>query len=249
MSLRRLALWLTVLTLGFGGPAAADTVSVAVAANFVEPAQEIAKAFKTATGHDARISPGASGQLLTQIGHGAPYAVFLSADAERPQKAEADGLGVAGTRFTYAVGRLALYSPKPGFASARTLAADRFGKLAIADPAVAPYGVAALETLSAMGLKDRLQARLVMGNSIAQAHQFAASGAAGLGFVALSQVIAEPKTTYWVVPQDRHKPIAQQAILLKSAAADPAARAFLGFLKGPQARAIIGRYGYEAPAR
>jgi molybdate transport system substrate-binding protein len=249
MPLRRLTLGLCLWAFSLTGQAWADTVSVGVAANFAEPAQAIATAFKAATGHEARISPGASGQLLTQIAHGAPYGVFLSADTERPQKAEADGLGVAGTRFTYAVGRLALYSPRPGFASARTLGADRFGKLAIADPAVAPYGVAALETLAALGLKDRLQGRLVMGTSIAQAHQFAASGAAGLGFVALSQVISEPKTTYWIVPAGRHSPIAQQAILLKSAANDPAARAFLAFLKGPQARAIIRRYGYEAPAR
>ncbi|WP_091736177.1 molybdate ABC transporter substrate-binding protein [Phenylobacterium immobile] len=249
MLLRRLTVGLCLLTLGFAGQAAADTISVAVAANFAEPAQQIAQAFKASTGHEARISPGASGQLLTQIAHGAPYAVFLSADAERPRRAETDGLGVAGTRFTYAVGRLALYSPRPGFASAGTLAEDRFGKLAIADPAVAPYGAAALETLAVMGLKDRLQGRVVLGSSIAQAHQFVASGAAGLGFVALSQVIGEPQTTYWIVPANRHKPIAQQAILLKAGADEPTARAFLTFLKGPQARAIIRRYGYAAPSR
>ncbi len=249
MLLRRLALGITGALCALAGPAAAASISVAVAANFAEPAQEIAKAFRAATGDEATISPGASGQLYNQIAHGAPYAVLLSADAERPLKAEADGLGVAGTRFTYAVGRLALYSPKPGSASQKALAAGRFGKLAVADPAVAPYGVAAIETLASLGLGDRLKGQLVMGASIAQTYQFAASGAADLAFVALSQVIAEPATRYWLVPASRHKPIAQQAILLKVGADQPAATRFLAFLRGPQARAIIRRYGYEAPAR
>lgn len=245
MPLRCLALTVAVILTALATPAAAATISVAVAANFLEPAQATAKAFQAATGHAVRISPGASGQLYSQIVHGAPFAVLLSADAERPRKAEQDGLGVAGTRFTYAVGRLALYSAKPGLAAPAALAAGRFDKLAIADPAVAPYGAAALETLAAMGLKDRLKDRLVMGTSIAQAYQFTATGAADLGFVALSQVIGEPRARYWIVPADRHQPIAQQAILLKPGADDPAAKAFLAYLRGPQARAIIRRYGYE----
>lgn len=246
MFLRRLALGLAAALALSAGPAAAASVSVAVAANFAEPAQAIARAFQAATGHEAKISPGASGQLYAQIAHGAPYQVLLSADAERPLKAEQAGLGVAGTRFTYATGRLALYSATPGRASPAVLMSGRFARLAIADPAVAPYGVAALETLSAMGVKDRFKDRLVMGTSIAQAYQFTATGAADLGFVALSQVIGQPRNRYWLVPASRHQPIAQQAILLKPGAGDPAAVAFLAFLRGPKARAIIRHYGYEA---
>jgi molybdate transport system substrate-binding protein len=224
----------------------AGEVQVAVAANFTEPAKDIAAAFTAATGHKALLSFGASGQLYAQIAHGAPYQVFLSADAERAQKAEADGLAVTGTRFTYAVGRLALYSKNLDVADgAKVLKAGRFEHLAVADPAAAPYGLAALETLRKLGLYDQLKPKLVTGANITQTYQFVATGAAELGFVAYSQVIHEKAGSVWLPPKDDYAPIAQQAVLLKTGAAEPAAKAFLVFLKGPAAQAIIERYGYQ----
>ncbi|QUD90810.1 molybdate ABC transporter substrate-binding protein [Phenylobacterium montanum] len=229
-------------------PAAAREVQVAVAANFTEPAKEIAAAFKAATGDDAVLSFGASGTFYTQMTQGAPFEVFLSADAERPQKLDKDGLSAPGTRFTYAVGRLVLYSKTPGLVDDRgaVLTGGHFAKLALADPKAAPYGQAAVETMQHLKLYDALKPKLVTGASIAQAYQFTATGAAELGFVAQSQVIKETGGSRWLVPEADHAPIEQQAVLLKTGAADPAARAFLDFLKGPQAKAIIRRYGYEA---
>jgi len=247
MTLGRLRLaflvWLSVAT----SPALGADTSVAVAANFAEPAREIAQAFTRATGHNAILSFGSSGQFYAQIVQGAPFEVLLSADAERPRKAEQDGLGVAGTRFTYAVGRLVLFSKTPGLVDGRgaVLATDRFQKLAIADPAAAPYGVAAVETLRKLGLYDRVKPRIVQGSSIAQAYQFTATGAAELGFVAYSQVITEAVGSRWLVPAAFHAPIDQQAILLKTASDRPAAKAFLAFLRSPAAIGIIRRYGYE----
>jgi molybdate transport system substrate-binding protein len=233
--------------LAFAAPALAAETRVAVAANFTEPAKAIATAFAKATGHKAVLSFGSSGQFFTQIAHGAPYEVFLSADAERPMKAEQEGLGVKGTRFTYAVGRLVLFSKTPGLVDRRGAVLKRggFQKLAIADPTAAPYGVAAVETLGRLGLYDVLQPKIVKGASITQAYQFVATGAAELGFVAQSQVAAEPGGSRWLVPATLHAPIDQQAILLTTGKDSAAARAFLAFLKGPQARAIIRRYGYE----
>lgn len=227
----------------------ARDLQVAVAANFTEPAREIATAFRAKTGRTAALSFGSSGQFYAQMAHGAPFEVFLSADAERPQAAERSGLGVPGTRFTYAVGKLVLYSKSPGLADggAAALKAGRFARLAIADPAAAPYGAAAIQTLTRLGLYDALKPKIVQGASIAQAYQFVASGAAELGFVALSQVAGAPGGSRWVVPEADHAPIAQQAILLKTGEGDPAARAFLAFLKGPEAVAIIRKYGYDVP--
>ncbi len=227
-------------------PAAAAEVRVAVAANFTAPAQEIARGFEAATGHKAVLSFGSSGQFYAQIANGAPFEVFLSADVERPRKAEAEGLAVAGTRFTYATGRLVLWSRTPGVVKGpATLARGGFERLAIADPKTAPYGLAAVETLRKLGLYDRLSGKLVQGASIAQAYQFASTGAAEAGFVALSQVAGTRGGSRWVVPAHLHSPIEQQAVLLKAGADDPAARAFLAYLKGSQARAVIRRYGYE----
>jgi molybdate transport system substrate-binding protein len=228
--------------------ARAAEVQVAVAANFTEPAKEIAAAFDAATGNKTALSFGASGQLYAQIAHGAPYQIFLSADAERAQKAEADGLAVVGSRFTYAVGRLALYSKSLDLTDgAKTLKAGRFEHLAVADPAAAPYGLAAVETLRKLGLYDQVKPKLVTGANITQTYQFVATGAAELGFVAYSQVIHEKAGSVWLPPKEDYAPIAQQAVLLKTGAADPAAKAFLAFLKGPAARAIIQRYGYQVP--
>jgi molybdate transport system substrate-binding protein len=246
LRLRTLLGGLVALALaGSAAPALAGQTQVAVAANFTEPAQAIARAFAAATGHRAQLSFGASGQIYAQLAHGAPYEVFLSADAERPRRAEQEGLGVPGTRFTYAVGKLALYSTTPGLANGgAALKSGAFEKLAIADPAVAPYGQAAIQTLQALGVYSAVKPKIVIGASIGQTYQFTATGAADLGFVALSQVIGVAGGSRWLVPQADYAPIEQQAILLGPGAGNPAARAFLDFMKTPAARAIIRRYGY-----
>jgi molybdate transport system substrate-binding protein len=229
------------------GSAGAGEVKVAVAANFTEPAKEIAARFRARTGHEATLSFGSSGQFYTQIANGAPFGVFLSADRERPEKAEAEGYGVPGTRFTYATGRLVLFSKTPGLVDSRgaVLRTDRFQKIAIADPKAAPYGQAALQTMQRLGVYQTLQPKLVQGTSIAQAYQFVDTGAAEVGFLALSQVVSLRGGSRWVVPQTSHAPIDQQAVLLKPGAEDAAANAFIAFLKGGEAKAIIRKYGYE----
>jgi len=235
-----------ILALG-ASPALAAQTQVAVASNFTDTAKEIAAAFKAATGDEAVLSFGASGQFYTQITKGAPFEVFLSADADRPKKADADGLSVPGTRFTYAVGRLVLFSKTPGLVDDRgaVLSSGKFAKLSIADPASAPYGEAAIETLKTLKLYDTLQPKIVQGSNITQAYQFVETGAAELGFVALSQVINETGGSRWLVPAADHAPIEQQAVLLKTGARNPAAKAFIDFLKSPTAVAIIKKYGYE----
>ena len=230
-------------------PAFAAETQVAVAANFTEPAREIAAAFKTATGHTATLSFNSSGAIYAQLSHGAPYEVFLSADPDRPAKAEQDGLGVPGSRFTYAIGRIVLYSKTPGLVDANgaVLSSGKFQKLAIADPAAAPYGIAAVQTMRKLGVYDRVKPKIVMGTSITQTFQFVDTGAAELGFVALSQVVNVAGGSRWTVPASNHSPINQQAILLHPGQTNPAAAAFLAFLKTPVAIAIIRRYGYERP--
>jgi molybdate transport system substrate-binding protein len=237
------------LATSFATAAAAAETQVAVAANFTEPAREIAAAFKVATGHTAVLNFGSSGAFYTQISHGAPYEVFLSADADRPLKAEQDGLAVPKTRFTYAIGRLVLYSKNPNLVDngGKVLSQGHFQKLAIADPAGAPYGVAAIQTMRKLGRYDALKPKIVQGSSIAQTYQFIDTGAAELGFVALSQVINVRGGSRWVAPADLHAPIVQQAVLLYVGDKNPAARAFLDFLKTPPAVAIIKKYGYEVP--
>ena len=245
MRILALALILTLAAL----PAHAGSTHVAVAANFTQAAQEIARAFKAASGHDAVLSFGASGALYAQITQGAPYEVLLSADEERPRQAVAAGLALGETRFTYAIGRLALWS-RDGRASQgeAALRAGGSGKIAIANPASAPYGGAAIETLKSLKLFDDLSPRLVQGASIAQTFQFAETGNAELAFVALSQVIGRSDGSRWLVPASLHRPILQDAVLLRTGAGKQAAQAFLAFLRGPQARAIIERHGYEAGA-
>jgi molybdate transport system substrate-binding protein len=246
LKLAGLALFGAVFALA-ATPALAADAQVAVAANFTEPAKAIAAAFKAKTGHTATLSFGSSGQFYTQMAHGAPYEVFLSADAERPKKAEQEGLSVPGTRFTYAVGRLVLYSKTPGLVDPKgaVLTSDRFEKLSIADPTAAPYGEAAVETMRKLKVYDAVAPKIVKGASITQAYQYVATGNAELGFVALSQVIDEPGGSRWLVPAADHAPIQQQAVLLRTGEKNPAARAFLTFLKSPAAVAIIKRYGYE----
>jgi molybdate transport system substrate-binding protein len=243
---------LMMLTLGAAlmlepARAVAAEARVAVAANFTEPAKQIAARFRVGTGHKASLSFGSSGQFFAQIANGAPFEVFLSADVERPRKAEAAGLAVAGTRFTYATGRLVLFSKTAGLVDGRgaVLSRGRFRKLAIADPMAAPYGAAAIETMNKLGLHQRLSPKIVTGSSITQAYQFVDTGAAELGFVALSQVIDQPGGSRWIVPAANHTAIDQQAVLLKAGADNAAAKAFLQFLKSAEARAIIRRYGYE----
>jgi len=230
-------------------PAAAATVQIAVASNFMEPAKEIAATFTAQTGHQANLSFAPSGQIYVQLTHGAPFEIFLSADKERAQQAEKNGFSVNGTRFTYAVGRLVLYSTRPSYvdANGKVLARSDFEHLAIADPAIAPYGLAAVESLRKLGLYDRLKPKTVQGSSIAQTFQFVQTGAAEIGFVAQSQVINRPDGSRWIVPATLHSPIDQQAVLLKTGANNPAAKAFMTFLKSQTARAIIRRYGYETP--
>lgn len=240
--------WLVAFTMLFAAPLLAAKTQVAVAANFTEPARDIAAAFEKATGHKAIVSFGASGAFYTQISHGAPFEIFLSADADRPARAERDGLAVPGTRFTYAVGQLALWSATPGLIDPKgaVLSRGNFEKIAVADPATAPYGVAAIETMRKLNLYGRLKPKIVTGSSIAQAFQFTSTGAAQLGFVALSQVIASKRGSHWVVPAHLHAPIDQQAVLLKTGSRNPAAIAFMRYLKSRPALAIIRRYGYSA---
>ncbi|UAJ09157.1 molybdate ABC transporter substrate-binding protein [Glacieibacterium megasporae] len=234
-------------TIVVAAPLSAAETQVAVAANFTEPAKEIAAAYLKATGNTAVLSFGSSGAFYTQMAHGAPFEVFLSADADRPKKAEQDGLAVPGSRFTYAIGRLVLYSTIPGLVDAQgaVLKGGKFTHISIADPTAAPYGTAAMQTMTKLNVLATLTPKIVKGSSITQAYQFVATGAAELGFVAQSQVITVAGGSRWLVPMTLHKPIDQQAVLLWTGAKNPAAAAFVKFLKGPEAVAIIKRYGYE----
>lgn len=235
-----------LLMLGcFRAPAIAGQVNVAVAANFTAAARDIAAAFKQSTGNEAVLSFGVSGAFYTQITQGAPFDILLSADTERPSKLVKDGLGVASSRFTYAIGKLVLWSSDPGrVTGAETLKDGHFSRLAIASPAAAPYGAAAIETLKSLQLYDAIAPKIVQGSSIAQAFQFISTGNAELGFVALSQLSGKTGGSQWSVPQSLYTPIRQDAVLLKKAAGNTAATSFLAFLKGPQATAIILHYGY-----
>ncbi|HLV76300.1 MAG TPA: molybdate ABC transporter substrate-binding protein [Marinobacter sp.] len=225
--------------------AMAASTHVAVAANFTDAATGIAAAFAEATGHEAVLSFGATGQFYTQITQGAPFDVFLAADDQRPARAVAEGHGVDGTVFTYAIGQLVLYSADEGkVTGAETLQAGDFSKLAIANPETAPYGQAAVETLTTLGIYDTLKPKLVQGQNIGQAYQFVATRNAEVGLVALGQISQSEAGSRWVVPQELYEPIRQDAVLLSRGADNPAAAAFLEFLKGDEASAIIEQYGY-----
>jgi molybdate transport system substrate-binding protein len=241
---------IAALLLLFATRAGADSVHVAVATNFAATCKKIGDAFDAATKHDVVISDGSSGKLAAQIANGAPFEVFLSADVERPATLEADHHAVAGTRFVYAVGRLALWSARPDFVNDESvLRGDGFQHLAIANPELAPYGAAARDVLQHLALWDRLQPKLVRGEDIGQTFQFVSSGNAELGFVALSQLTPEAGGSRWLVPASLYAPIEQQAVLLLPGSDQPAARAFLEFLKGDAARALIERAGYGVPSR
>jgi len=243
---RNLLIALAGLLAAAASPALAGQTQVAVAANFTAPAKEIAAAFKAKTGDEAALSFGASGQFYAQMQQGAPYQVFLSADADRPKAAVEAGLAVADSRFTYAIGKLVLWSKSLDVTKGdETLKANAFAKLSIANPKSAPYGAAAVEAMTKLGVYDAIQPKIVQGNSIAQAFEFVDTGNAELGFVALSQLASVTAGSRWVVPQDLYAPIRQDAVLLKTGADDEASKAFLAFLKGPEARAIIEKYGYS----
>ncbi len=237
-----------LLALGLLSPGAtviAAELRVAVAANFAVPAEAIARAFTEKTGTEVSISTGSSGALFAQITQGAPFSVFLSADAARPERLESQGLGVAGSRFTYALGRLVLWSRDPDLISGddSVLRTENYTHLSIANPESAPYGAAALEVLKALGILTAVDDRLVTGQSVAQAFSFVESGNAELGFVALSQIPKTDEGSRWLVPDNLYAPIRQDAVLLD--ANDDQARAFMDFLKSTQVREIIAQFGYN----
>ncbi|HIC47262.1 MAG TPA: molybdate ABC transporter substrate-binding protein [Methylophaga aminisulfidivorans] len=229
----------------------AQTVMVAVAANFTEPMQEIAAAFDKETGNNTVLSFASSGKFFAQIKNGAPFDVFLSADTAKPLALEEAELSVQGSRFTYAQGGLILWSPKAGFVDSQSpdvLKTDQFKHLSLANPKLAPYGKAAVETLNNLGVYDDVANKIVMGENIAQAYQFVATHNAQLGFVALSQVMKQGKLSSgsgWIVPKDLYSPIRQDAVLLKKAKDNDAAKALLDFLQSDKALAIIESYGYS----
>lgn len=240
----RLLLSLAVVA-ATASPALAETVNVAVAANFTAVAEQLAEIFEAKGEHQVELSFGATGQLYTQIAQAAPFGIFLAADDARPQKAIDEGFAVDGTFFIYAEGRLVLYAPGRDVSDGEAALKGDFNKLAIADPAAAPYGKAAVETLTALGLLETLTPKLVQGENISQTLQFVESGNAELGFVAASQVLG--KADQWLVPAELHEPIAQGAVLLKTGETNPAALAFLDFLKSDEAVAVIEASGYSVP--
>lgn len=233
------------LALLASGHAYAAQTNVAVAANFTDAAREIAAAFKQKTGHDAVLSFGSAGQFYSQITQGAPFQVFLSADEARPKMLIEDGLAMSDSRFTYAIGRLVLWSKTPNLVKgAETLKAASFAKLSICNPVAAPYGAAAVQTMESLKLREALLPKIVEGATITQAYQFVETGNAELGFVALSQLTGVETGSRWVVPQELYAPIRQDAVLLKSGAGNAAATGFIAFLRRPEARVIIEKYGY-----
>ena len=232
--------------------AQADEVRVAVAANFAAPLKALAADFEKTTGHTLRLSSGATAKLYAQIKNGAPFDVLLAADAETPARLEKEGDAVAGSRFIYATGKLVLWSPQADRVDGQgqVLRSGHFRHLALAAPQLAPYGAAAVQTLTRLGLLATLTPRLVQGESIGQTYSFVATGNAELGFVALSQVYDKGKIsqgTGWIVPAHLYQPLHQEAALLTRAARNPAASALLAFLKTEQTRAVIRSFGYETP--
>ncbi|WP_238349465.1 molybdate ABC transporter substrate-binding protein [Pseudomonas sp. SWRI179] len=232
------------------GAVHAAEVQVAVAANFTAPIQAIAADFEKDTGHKLVAAYGATGQFYTQIKNGAPFEVFLAADDTTPARLESEGDTVKGSRFTYAVGTLALWSAKAGYVDnkGQVLQHADFQHLSIANPKTAPYGLAATQVLDKLGLNAQVKGKLVEGQNITQAYQFVSTGNAELGFVALSQVYKDGKVTSgsaWIVPADLHDPIKQDAVILDKGRDNPAAAALVDYLKGPKAAAIIQTYGYQ----
>ncbi|MFI5445434.1 molybdate ABC transporter substrate-binding protein [Polaromonas sp. UC242_47] len=243
--------WMPALCLALvSASALAAEVQVAVAANFTAPMKLIAAEFEKESGHQTVLSFGATGKFYAQITNGAPFDVFLSADDSTPAKLEKEGAAVSGSRFTYATGKLVLWSAQPGLVDdqGEVLKKGDFKKIAIAAPKLAPYGAAAVETLTQLGLMDKLLPKLVQGESIGQTYSFVSTGNAELGFVALSQVYEGGKIksgSAWIVPGKLHSAIRQDAVLLSKAKDNPAAVALMAFLKTEKAKAVIRSFGYE----
>jgi molybdate transport system substrate-binding protein len=246
--MKRIAGLLATLLMTAG--AQAGEVQVAVAANFTAPMQQIATAFAQDTGNKAVLAFGATGKFYAQISNGAPFEILLAADDETPARLEQDRQTVPGSRFTYATGRLVLWSAREHYVDARgqVLQTGNFAHLSIANPKAAPYGAAALETLKKLHLLARLQPKIVQGENISQAQQFVSTGNAELGFVALSQVARDGKFTTgsgWIVPAAMHSPIRQDAVILAKGSANPTAQALMAYLKSDKAKGIIRSFGYE----
>ena len=240
----------TLLAVFAFGTAQADEVQVAVAANFTAPIQAIAADFEKDTGHKLVAAYGATGQFYTQIKNGAPFEVFLSADDSTPEKLEKEGDTVKGSRFTYAIGTLALWSAKEGYvdANGEVLKNNEYQHLSIANPKAAPYGLAATQVLEKLKLTEATKAKIVEGQNITQAYQFVSTGNAELGFVALSQIFKDGKVSSgsaWIVPASMHDPIKQDAVILNKGKDSAAAKALVEYLKGPKAAAVIQSYGYQ----
>jgi molybdate transport system substrate-binding protein len=245
----KLRLMLAAASTLFFAVAQAGEVTLAVAANFTAPMQKIAKAFEQDTGHKAQLAFGATGKFYAQIKNGAPFAVLLAADDETPARLEKEGLAVAGTRFTYATGRLALWSKQLNLVDDKgeVLRSNSFIKIAIADPKLAPYGVAAMEVIQHLGVQANVVPKLVQGESIGQTYQFVSTENAQLGFVALSQISTDGlinQGSAWVVPQSMHTPLKQDAVLLNAGKDNAAAIALLKYLQADKAKTIIRQYGY-----
>lgn len=248
--IKRLPLLISISLFMFGLPTQAEEISVAVAANFIAPMKIIAKDFESDTGHRVILSSGSTGAFYAQIKNGAPFQILLAADDETPIKIEKDGLGVKGSRFTYAIGKLVLWSKQANFvdANGEILKSNQFDRLAIANPKTAPYGQATIEALEKLNLLNAVSPKFVQGDSIAQTYQFVATQNAQLGFVALSQVIRDGKMiegSAWIVPSSLYSQILQDAILLEKGRSNQAAIALLKFLKGEKAKSVIRSFGYE----
>lgn len=233
-------------------PVSAGEVSAAVASNFAAPMERIVALFQRESGHTVKVSLGSSGKFYSQIQNGAPFDVFLAADEKHPKLLEQEGLAVANSRFVYALGKLVLWSVKPGFVDDKgaVLSKGSYNKIAYADSKLAPYGLAAQETLQKMNLWDKVQSKMVTGESIAQTYQFAATGNAELAFIALSQITKDGKATegsWWIVPTDMYNPIKQSVVQLTAAKDKTAAQAFMTFLKSEKVVAVIRSFGYELP--
>jgi molybdate transport system substrate-binding protein len=248
--MRKLAVVLMAALTQLAGVARAADVPVAVASNFTAPMQQIALEFEKDTGHKAVLAFGATGNFYAQIRNGAPFMLLLAADGETPARLEREGHAVSGTRFTYATGRLVLWSAQPGLVDDKgeVLAKGGFEHIALANPKLAPYGAAAVETLTRLNLLERVRPHFVQGENIGQAFQFVATGNAPLGFVALSQVMVNgriAKGSAWVVPAGFHTPIRQDAAILAPGRDSAGAAALAAYLRGEKSRAIIRSYGYE----
>lgn len=234
----------------FSFTAHAAEVKVAVAANFAQPMKEIAVEFEKDTGHKLNLTQGATGKFYAQISNGAPFEVFFSADDETPGRLVKEGKAVAGSQFTYAIGRLALWSPDANFVEqgGDVLKTDKFKFIAIANAKVAPYGRAAVQTMQKLGVLMKIEPRVVQGESISQTFQFVTSGNAQLGFVALSQVWENGKLksgSAWIVPEAMHEQLKQDVVLLNAGKDSQAAVALMDYLKSDKARKFIERYGYK----